>query len=111
VAGEKELEGAKAELAGLVGKAAQEAKEATAKAPPGEAQPVSPLPELEGLGDTMEKAKRKIDIAGSFQAAAIAGMGAGKSVEDEQLTEQKKHTSELEKLNKKADKMRQVNFA
>jgi len=62
----------------------------------------------EGLDKAMDKAKKeaKVDVAGSFSAAALRGLGAGVStkdkIADDQLKEQKMTNAQLEKLNRKA---------
>ncbi len=58
----------------------------------------------EGLDKGIEKAKQKVDIAGSFQASTVAGLGAGKSVVEDQLSEQKKGNKELEAIRKNTAK-------
>lgn len=93
----KQLADAQAELGKLTGKAAMEAgaikNPELGKGP----KPFTP----EGLDASLHKAK--VDVAGTFSASAASGLGAGQSVQDEQLKEQKKQTAQLEKLNKKAN--------
>jgi hypothetical protein len=60
------------------------------------------------LADGIDQAARKIDVQGSFNAAALRGLGAGDSVANDQLKEQKKSNDQLEKLNRKADNGRLV---
>jgi hypothetical protein len=102
-AGAAALEAAQAELDALRKEAAQAA--GAAKLPGLRGTPAREMPDLEpeAINKGMEQAQAKVDVAGSFSAAALAGMGAGSSIEKEQLTEQKKQTNELQKLNKKAD--------
>ncbi len=102
----KGLADAQAELDRLRGVAAGKA----AGAKPPEAARPGTMPEAftpEGLDQAMDKAKEKakIDIAGSFSAAALAGLGAGQSratVQEDQLKEQKQTNNHLQKLNRKA---------
>ena len=54
------------------------------------------------LDAALTDAKAKIDVAGSFNAAALSGLAAGDSVANDQLKEQKKATTQLEKLNRHA---------
>lgn len=99
-ADQKALKDAQAELDALLAKAGKGA--AGAGAIPALAKGGKPgLPEEIGaIPEAVQKAK--IDIAGGFQASALAGLGAGKSTQDQQLSESKKHTQLLEKLNDKA---------
>ena len=62
----------------------------------------------DGIDAAMTDAKAKIDVAGSFSAAALSGLAAGDSLANDQLKEQKKATTQLEKLNRKADTGRLV---
>lgn len=108
-AAQKGLEGAadalakaQAELDALVGKAG---KEAAATKIGGIGTRKGPGPEdLAGIeaGIGEAAAKAKVDVSGSFSAAALKGLGAGQSVQDDQLKEQKKHTDYLAQLNRKA---------
>jgi hypothetical protein len=94
---------AKAELAGLTGKAAA----AAAGAPviprlPGKGAALEEYGPAD-LGEALGATKAKIDVAGGFQAQALRGLGAGATVGDEQLQEQKKTNAQLDKLNHKAN--------
>lgn len=57
----------------------------------------------DGLDQAVQSAAAKVDVAGGFSAAAVAGLGVGDTVANEQLKESKKQSTELEKLNRKAD--------
>lgn len=99
---QKQFDALRAQAAG---KAQNIKPPAAAQAPgaPAEPEPFTP----EGLDRAMSTAKQKarVDIAGSFSAAALAGLGAGTSTRDvaeNQLNEQKKTNGQLEKLNRKA---------
>lgn len=65
----------------------------------GEGMPGEPTAPLtpEGLDRGLKAAK--VDVAGTFSAAALAGLGAGTSIDSEMLKEQKSQTNELKKLN------------
>lgn len=63
-------------------------------------------PDLSTLGPDMKKAKAKIDVAGTFNAAGVAGLGVGTSLGESQLKEAKKHTEQLEKANRKLDRVK-----
>ena len=93
-----ELKAAQDALAALTGQASKEA--AAAAGPPTLKSPK--LPEF--TPDQLDQAftKVKADLAGTFNVAALGGFGAGKTVGDEQLKEQKKTNDQLERLNKKA---------
>lgn len=57
-----------------------------------------------GFGDLnldMARTRKTVDVQGTFSAAAIKGLGAGTTIDKEQLKEQKRTTEELRKLNKK----------
>lgn len=56
----------------------------------------------EGLDQALQATAKKVDVTGSFSAAALRGIGVGTSVADRQLEEQKEATKELKELNKKA---------
>jgi len=56
----------------------------------------------DGIGEGLKEAASKVDVAGSFNAAAFRGLGIGETRND-QLKEQKKATDQLERLNRKAD--------
>jgi hypothetical protein len=102
------LKAAQDELAGLVGQAAKEAAAAPkfggGQAPGGEFTGFTPETVQQGV----EQAKSKVDVAGSFSAAALRGLGAGSSVADDQLKEQKTTNDQLDKLNKTIDKKKAV---
>ena len=72
---------------------------------PGDTSPKMPagLPDLGDIGAAVATSSSKIDVAGSFNAAALSGLAAGDSVANDQLKEAKKATTQLEKLNRKAD--------
>jgi hypothetical protein len=55
------------------------------------------------LAAGFDQAAAKVDVQGSFNAAALRGLGAGDSVANDQLKEQKKSNDQLVKLNRKAD--------
>ena len=95
------LKAAQDDLAGLLAKAKAGAAGVGAPAL-GKAPGMPSLPDIEELDNTLQETKDKTEVSGGFQAAALAGMGVGKSVEDEQLDEQKKMNNHLEKLNQKA---------
>lgn len=64
--------------------------------------------DTEDITRALHEATRKssVDVAGSFSAAALAGLGAGTSVADiqeEQLKEAKRQTAQLEKFSRKLD--------
>jgi hypothetical protein len=105
---EKALKDAQEELARLKKQAADEAAKNEKKPPPKSpgksTEPIEPiLPTVPTLPKIGEKAK--IDVSGSFSAAALSGLGAGTSSRDsmqkEQLKEAKDQTKELKKLNSK----------
>ena len=77
---------------------------------PGDTSPKMPagLPDLGDIGAAVATSSSKIDVAGSFSAAALSGLAAGDSIANDQLKEQKKATTQLEKLNRKADTGRLV---
>ena len=105
-----ELEKAKADLAALAGQAdnLRRVKEAST---PGGGKPVAAdMPSLDPaeLDAALSQAKAKIDVAGSFSAAAFKGLGVGDSVQNDQLKEQQKQTKELTALNRKVDKAKLV---
>ena len=105
-----ELEKAKADLAALTGQAdnLRRVKEAST---PGGGKPVAAdMPSLDPaeLDAALSQAKAKIDVAGSFNAAAFRGLGVGESVQNDQLKEMKKQTKEQETLNKKLDRAKLV---
>lgn len=95
-AGEAELKAAQDELAALQATASEEndAISAAVGGGPGTFTP-------QELDRAIGGAKGKVDVAGSFSASALQGLGVGSSIENEQLKEQKKAVKELEKLNKK----------
>ena len=100
---EDALKKAQAHLDELVGKAAIEGgkikpidlKEGKIAGVEGELGP-------EGLGAALGATKAKIDVAGGFSARALAGLGAGTSVQDEQLKEQKQTNKHLAGIEQKA---------
>ena len=109
----KALADAKENLAALQQKAffadwfqaAGDAGDAASNADTGKFGPASGLAELDSA---LSASAAKIDVAGSFNAAALSGLAAGDSVANDQLKEQKKATTQLEKLNRKADTGRLV---
>lgn len=108
MAGASDLQAAQDELAGLVSQAGQGAADAAstavAKAKGG--------PDLtaEAVDKTIEAAKQKVDVAGTFSASALQGISAGESVGEDQVKEQKTTNDHLSKLNKLVEK-KQVAFA
>ena len=61
----------------------------------------------ESLDEGMKKAASKVDIAGSFSAAAAAGMGAGSTIEKvakDHLDESKQQSKTLDKIQKNTQK-------
>jgi hypothetical protein len=100
----QQLKAAQDELDALNGKAAKEAAGAKAfdRAKPPGASEFTP--------DALDEAVKaqKASVSGSFSAAIAGRLGAGSSVADEQLKEQKKANDQLEKLNKKASAGRLV---
>lgn len=108
------LAAAKAELANLV--------EGAGKNPPVEHQmrsggegaappPKLPRPEAAEIEKGVNAAARKVDVAGTFNAAAVAGMGAGDTVSsllESQVKATEKVEKQLEKLNDKARQSRLV---
>jgi len=108
-AGATELEKAKAEFAALTAQAAEGAaalgteinpKKAGAAAEAG----LSP----EGLDKALEQTKAKVDVKGGFSAAALAGLGVGETIQDDQLKEQKGTNQRLDQLTKTVEKKQAV---
>lgn len=96
-----ELEAAQAEFAGLTGEAdnLRRVMEASTKGVAG-GKAFDP-----GEIDTaITDAKAKIDVAGSFNAAAFRGLGVGSSLQDDQLKESKKQSKSLERIEKNTDR-------
>lgn len=92
------LKAAQDELNALTSKAGKEAeltKKLDASKPPGT---------LAFTPDNLDQAvqAQKATVAGSFSGAALGRLGAGTSVQDEQLKEAKKSNEQLAALNKKA---------
>lgn len=52
----------------------------------------------ESLDQAVQQTKAKVDVSGSFSASALAGLGVGSSIADDQLKEQKKTNDRIEKL-------------
>lgn len=92
-----DLEAAQAELQAALDKA-KEARDKAAKEPGKKPQRPKGF-DLEGLDAAVKQTQRKVDVAGSFSADALKGLGAGDSVANDQLKEQKKQTTELQRLN------------
>lgn len=93
---------ARAELDRLVKEAADKRKE-TAETATGEWKPdgkaaESPSERQGGIEQGLDRAARKIDVAGSFNAAAFRGLGVGESVANEQVREQKATNKKLDKI-------------
>lgn len=93
------LKSAQDELALLMSQAGKKAADVAgmSRSKPGA---VAPDFTPESLDQAVEKTRAKVDVSGSFSAAALAGMGAGSSVADQQLGESRKQTQQLEKLNR-----------
>jgi hypothetical protein len=101
---EAELQAAKDELAKLTTQAADEVLDEAANEEAFEATTKAKVPlglDAEGLDKAIGQTKAKVEATGSFSASALAGLGVGSTIQDEQLDEQKKAVKELEKLNKK----------
>jgi len=60
----------------------------------------------EDIGQAVEKAAAKVDVAGTFNALGAAGLGAGSTLGENQLKEAKKQTVQLEKANRKLDQVK-----
>jgi hypothetical protein len=101
-AGATELSKAQEELAALVGQAASEAGGLGG----GAKRPAGLTPDA--LDETLGQAKQKVDVAGGFSGNALRGLGAGQSVGNDQLKEQKKANDKLEKINKSVKESRAV---
>lgn len=87
----------------------QAGEKAAGLKPPGEAGPAGPEPLTpEAIDQGIQQAKSKVEVAGSFSAAALGAIGTTASKGDDQLKEQKVTNSHLEKLNKKAEAGRLV---
>lgn len=98
-----DLEAAKAGLNTAVTEAAQ--KRAAAAGPAGAKKPGGPEIDAAAVDEGVQQAKAKVDVKGSFNAAALRGLGAGDSVVEvakEQKKEAEKQTKELKTLNDKA---------
>jgi len=100
IAGSKEdLAKAEADLAALLAKVGVGADGGAAKRAGGLLDEF----DSDGIGEGLKEAASKVDVAGSFNAAAFRGLGIGETVQNDQLKEQKKATDQLERLNRKAD--------
>ena len=77
---------------------------------PGNTSPKMPagLPDLGDIGSAVAASSSKIDVSGSFNAAALFGLGAGSTIQDDQLKETKKQTKGIDDLNRKFDRSRWV---
>jgi flagellar biosynthesis GTPase FlhF len=73
---------------------------------PGDTSPKMPagLPDLGDIGAAVATSSSKIDVAGSFNAAAFRGLGVGSSLQDDQLKESKKQSKSLERIEKNTDR-------
>lgn len=98
-----ELAAAQAELAGLTGQAdnLRRLTEASTKTSGKADAPVFDPAELDAA---LTEAKAKVDVAGSFNAAAFRGLGVGSSLQDDQLKESKKQSKSLERIEKNTDR-------
>lgn len=95
------LKAAQDELSGLVGKAGKEA--AAAAVVPKLKKAGVPEFDPAALGGAVEAAKAKIDVTGTFSAAATRGLGVGSTIQDDTLKETKGIRDEMVKLNHRAD--------
>lgn len=94
------LADAEAELKRLTDQAANERAGEGPGAPkrPGPPEDFGP----DALDSALGQAQRKLESKGTFSGAALAGLGAGDSLAERQVSEQKKTNQELSKLNDKA---------
>jgi hypothetical protein len=95
---QKELDQARADFKAAVGQAAVERGEVAGKKPGKKPQRLKGV-DLAELDNAVQSAQRKVDVSGSFSADALKGLGIGDSVANDQLKEQKKQTTELQRLN------------
>jgi hypothetical protein len=103
---EKEISDARARLAQVRGEARDAAGRAFGDPPGGKpgtpgGKPGTPGVDLPDLDAAIGEARRKVDVAGSFSASALRGLGAGSSVANDQLKEQQKQTKLIERLNER----------
>lgn len=94
-AAQKRLDDAMAKFQATRDAAASKAKDATAKGGKGPA-----VINLEDLAPAVQQAASKTDVAGTFNAAAVRGLGVGDSLQGDQLKEAKKQTEALKKIDK-----------
>jgi len=97
-----ELVQAREDLDAYLSQAAAGANAARGAGPPPSPRSMA-LDELdEAVDQGVASAARKVDVSGTFSAAAVGGMAVGDTLGEEQLKEQRKATQQLEKLNEKA---------